>query len=287
MRRRTLLSLLVAGASAAVRAGGAPTTLLYPLHDESRVLLWRYHEALVRQALQRSGAGYEIAESRQPMTQSRVLRELADASGSVDLAWTMTSIEREALLQPVRVPVDRGLIGFRLAFVRPEHVDRWQSVRTLEDLRPYVAGQGLDWPDTEILRANGLTVRGASRYTALFDMLRLGRVDYFPRAAFEIDGEIASGMAAGLVVEPHVLLRYPAASYLFVRRDRPELAADLQRGLDAMVADGSFARLFQQHFGDLIRRHRLLQRTRILLNNPLLPPQTPLHKAGYWLLVDG
>ncbi|MFG6487990.1 substrate-binding periplasmic protein [Roseateles sp. BYS78W] len=286
MRRRHLLSLLAVGASPDARPGTAASQVVYPLHDQSGLTQWRYHEELLRQALRRSGAAYEIAESTAPMTQARVLRELANGAGSLDLAWTMTSIEREALLKPVRVPVERGLIGFRLAFVRPEHVDRWKALRSVQELRRYVAGQGMDWPDTEILRANGLPVQGVPRHTTLFEMLRMGRIDYFPRSAFEIDGEVESGMAQGLVIEPHVLLRYPAASYLFVRRGREQLAADLQRGLDAMVADGSFVRLFQQHFGDLIRRHRLRQRTQIVLNNPLLPPETPLHKPGYWFVLD-
>ncbi|MFG6456485.1 substrate-binding periplasmic protein [Roseateles sp. BYS96W] len=286
MQRRQLLSLLVLGAGSSVAATPRQPALIYPLHDAAGQQQWRYHEDLVRLALQRSGTSYGIVESTVPMTQARVLRELADGTGRLDLAWTMTSVEREALLQPVRVPVERGLIGFRLALVRPEHVDRWKDVTALRGLRPYVAGQGQDWPDTEILRTNGLKVSTSQQYTALFDMLRAGRIDYFPRSAFEIDGEIDSGIAHGLVIEPHVLLRYPAASYLFVRRDRPTLAADLQRGLDLMVADGSFARLFQQHFGDLIRRHRLRQRAQIVLRNPLLPAATPLDKPGYWFMLD-
>lgn len=285
MKRRHLLSLLVAGVSPEARAGSS-ARLVYPLHDTSSQAQWRYHEQLLRLALRRSGSAYEIAESSVPMTQARVLRELADPQGRLDLAWTMTSAEREALLQPVRVPVERGLIGYRLALVRPEHADRWKEVRSIADLSRYVAGQGQDWPDMEILRANGLNVQGVPRHTTLFDMLRLGRIDYFPRSAFEIDGELESGLAEGLVIEPHVLLRYPAASYLFVRRGREQLAAHLQRGLDAMVADGSFAQLFQQHFGDLIRRHGLRQRTQIVLHNPLLPPETPLHKPGYWFVLD-
>lgn len=285
MRRRHLLSLLVAAVSPEAGSAGS-ARLIYPLHDSSSLVQWRYHEELLRQALRRSGLAYEIAESKVPMTQARVLRELADRKGGLDLAWTMTSVEREALLLPVRVPVERGLIGFRLALVRPEHADRWKEVRNIADLSRYVAGQGQDWPDTEILRANGLSVQGVPRHTALFEMLRLGRIDYFPRSAFEIDGEIESGLAEGLVIEPHVLLRYPAASYLFVRRDREPLAVELQRALDAMVADGSFARLFQQHFGDLIRRHNLRQRTQIVLHNPLLPPETPLNRPGYWFILD-
>lgn len=281
MRRRPLLLALLA----APVAGAGTQRLVYPMHDPGRVAQWRYLQAVMKLAIQRSGADYEVVESSLPMTQARAIREMADGSGRLDLAWTMTSLEREAQLLPVRVPLDRGMIGWRIAFVRPEDVDRWRDVRRPDELAHYVAGQGHDWPDTDILRANGLPVHGASRYEALFDMLRLGRIDYFPRAVFEIDDEADSELAHDLVIEPHVLLRYPAASYLFVRPDQPLVAAHLQRGLDAAVEDGSFAQLFQQHFGELIHRHRLMHRQALLLKNPLLPPSTPLQKSAYWLVV--
>jgi len=285
MRRRALLCLLAAGSAHAASAQPAP--LVYPLHDPGRIPQWHYLQDVLKLAIARSGADYELLESSMPMTQARVVRELADRSGRVDLAWTMTSIEREAQLLPVRVPMDRGLIGCRIAFVRGEDAERWRDLRELNELARYVAGQGQDWPDTAILRANGLPVQGISRYESLFDMLRLRRIDYFPRAVFEIDDEASTPLAHDLVIEPHILLRYPAASYLFVRPDRPGLAAELQRGLDAATADGSLARLFQQYFGDLLRRHQVARRRQLLLKNPLLPPETPLHKPAYWLVIDG
>lgn len=281
-RRPLLLTALAAPALAQARR-----RIVYPQHDAGRTPIWNYLQQVLQLAIERSGVAYELVESREFMTQARVVRELADASGRLDLGWTMTSIEREAQLLPVRVPLDRGLIGWRIAFVRSADAQRWAGVRSLDDLRRYVAVQGHDWPDTEILRTNGLPVREGNRYEALLDMLRLGRADYFPRALFEIDDEAASGLAQDLVIEPHVLLRYPAASYLFVRPDQPALAADLQRGLEAAVADGSLKRLFDKRFGDLLQRHQVAKRVQLRLNNPLLPPATPLDKPAYWLVMGG
>lgn len=285
MRRRPLLFMLAAGAGAAAPPRSA--TLVYPQHDPGRLPAWHYMQQVIKLAITRGGGNYELAESPLPMTQARVVRELSEPNGRIDLAWIMTSIEREAQLLPVRVPMDRGLIGCRIAFVRAEDADRWRELRDLDELARYTAGQGQDWPDTAILRSNGLPVQGISRYEALFDMLRLRRIDYFPRAVFEIDDEAATPLAQGLVIEPHVLLRYSAASYLFVRPDRPQLAAELQRGMDAAATDGSLARLFQKYFGDLLHRHHLARRRQLMLKNPLLPPGTPLHKPAYWLVIDG
>lgn len=283
MRRRPLLLMLAAGAAAAGPGG----TVVYPRHDAGRVPQWQYLIDVMKLAIQHSGVPYDLVESRRAMVQSRVMRELAEGLGDPDIGWTMTSPEREAELLPIRVPVDRGLIGCRLAFVRAADAQRWRDVRRLADLAPYSAGQGHDWPDTDILRANGLQVQTASRYEALFDMLRLGRIDYFPRSVIEIGDEAATPLAHGLAIEPHVLLRYPAASYLFVRPNRRQLAADLERGLEAAVADDSFQRLFQRHFGDLIARHRLSQRRTLTLGNPLLPAATPLQRQALWLVLGG
>ena len=282
MKRRPLL---LAFAAAAAHGGERP--LVYPMHDAGREPQWRYLHALMKLAAEHSGTDYEFLESQERMTQARVVRELAGGTGRVDLAWTMTSIEREALMLPVRIPVDRGLIGHRIAFVRREHAERWAGLTSIEQLKRYTAGQGHDWPDTDILRANGLPVQTATRYEQLFDMLRRGRVDYFPRAVFEVDDEASGALGQNLVIEPHVLIRYPTASYLFVRPDRPQLAADLTRGLEAAVADGSMQRLFQSHFGDLIARHRLAQRVQFTLRNPVLPPATPLYRPALWLVLGG
>jgi len=282
MKRRPLLLAL-----ATPSLGAAAQTLVYPMRDPDRLPMWVYLQAVLKLAVDRSGTGYELVSSHLPMTQGRAIKELSHAGGRLDLAWMMTSVERESHMLPVRVPMDRGLIGCRVAFVRRADVDRWKHVRILADLRPYVAGQGHDWPDTEILRANGLTVNGLSRYEALFEVLRLGRIDYFPRAVFELDDEATTAAAHGLVVEPHVMLRYPTASYLFVRVDRPQLAADLHRGLDAAIADGSFGRLFERSFGEALRRHRVSRRVHLQLKNPLLPVETPLQNPAYWLVVGG
>jgi hypothetical protein len=63
---------------------------------------------------------------------------------------------------------------------------KFTKVKTLDDLRQLQAGQGHDWPDTEILRFNGLNVQVSASYESLFTMLRAQRFDYFPRSIIEI-----------------------------------------------------------------------------------------------------
>lgn len=286
-RRHLLLSGLgaglVAGPGTALRAQPLePPLVTYPRHLPQQDSQIRYFVELLRLALARSGTSYQLQPTRSEMVQSRALLEMTGEAPAIDVFWTMTDRQREASLLPVRIPIERGLIGWRLALVRRVDRERFSHVRDLADLAQHTAGQMHDWPDTEILRANRLPVFASTHYQGLFQMLARGRFDYFPRSIFEIDAELAAYPDLELAIDPHLLLHYPAALYLFVRPGRPRLAADLARGMEALTSDGTLERLAQQQFGALMRRHRLDQRRVITLKNPLLPPETPLARKALW-----
>jgi hypothetical protein len=82
--------------------------------------------------------------------------------------------------------------------------------------------------------------------------------------------------------KPTLALHYPTAMYFFVSKQRPELAADIRKGLDIALRDGSFEALFLQNFGEVLKRSRLDKRRVFELKNPLLPPETPLGDARLW-----
>ena len=292
------LSLLPDRAAAARPAAGAqlaaappeqpePTTVVYPRHLPQQDRQVDYFISLLHAALQRSGVRYALVQTQPEMVQSRALLEMASNDPGIDVFWTMTDPQREKSLLPIRVPLDRGLIGWRLCLTRAADRDRLRDVRDLKDLTRLTAGQMHDWPDTAVLRANGLPVQVSTHYQGLFQMLSTGRFDYFPRSIFEIDAELASFPDQKLVIDPYLLLHYPAALYMFVRPGRPRLAADLTRGMNALVADGTFERLSRQIFGDLLQRHRIDQRRVLRLRNPLLPPQTPLDRKALWWPLPG
>lgn len=113
-------------------------------------------------------------------------------------------------------------------------------------------------------------------------MLQAQRFDYFPRSVIEIWDELEHPRAKQLVVDPHVLLHYPTAMYFFFSRKRPELAETVRIGMEKAIADGSFERLFQQHFAASLQRAQLDQRQLIELHNPLLPSATPLQRRELW-----
>lgn len=283
LRRRPLLALpLLMAASPLAAQPGDPVRL--PRHISMPDPQLGYVRRIVDLALGRVGSKLEVRPVDLEMTQGRTLIELAGGNSPIDLMWTMTDTQREGSgLLPVRIPIDRGLLGWRLLLVRRSELAQWRRVRSLADLRSRLAGQGHDWPDTTILRANGLQVGTSSGYDALFRMLSAGRVDYFPRSILEIDAELAGGRHPDLAIAPDLMLRYPTAAYLFISPRRPDLAAELKQGLESAVADGTFQRLHREFFGHLIKAHPVPPDRVLHLSNPLLPPETPVNRRELWL----
>lgn len=241
-----------------------------------------YPVRLLELALKKSGTDYDLRSHPRPMPQGAALGRLASGSG-INVVWSMTSKDREEQLLPIRIPIDKGLFGYRIAFVREQNRGIISNVKGLDELRAFVAGQGHDWPDTDILQGNGLKVMTSTAYEGLFVMLQAGRFDYFPRSILEIWDEAAVAGRQQLVVEDKVLLYYPTAVYYFVNKKDVVLANAIESGLNRAMADGSFDALFYERFGDVIKRANLRGRVAIALTNPLLPAATPLSRRALWL----
>lgn len=256
-------------------------TLRYPRRADGDEFRSVYALAQLQLALDKAGSPLRLEPSQYSMEQERALVNL-EHNDRLDVAWSMTSIEREQRLLPVRIPLDKGLFGWRIALLPKDRAQLLRDVRSLEQLRQFTAGQGHDWPDSEILRSHALPLRVSSSYGSLFRMLQAQRFDYFPRSVIELWGELEHPRAKQLVVDPHVLLHYPTAMYFFFSPKRPDLAETVRAGMEKAIADGSFERLFQQHFAASLQRAQLDQRQLIELHNPLLPSTTPLHRRELW-----
>lgn len=246
--------------------------------DDSRM---EYPLRVLALALQKSGAAHVISPSDRPLPQGAAVARIANGKG-VNLMWSMTSEEREAQLLPVRIPIDKGLFGYRIGFIRQENKDLLAAVTHTKDLSAITIGQGHDWPDTHILQSNGLQVATSTTGNGLLTMLRGGRFDYFPRSVLEIWEEVAPAARQRLMVDEHLLLHYPTAVYFFVNKKETALAEALDTGLRKAIADGSFDATFYEFFGSVIKRAKLRERVTIRLHNPSLPAATPLADKRLW-----
>lgn len=240
-----------------------------------------YPIELLKLALAKSERDYIAKPSKFDQPQWRTLRHL-QMGKDMDVVWTLSSPERENELLPIRIPIDRGLIGWRLLLIADSDAQRFANIETAEQLKAIRSGQGHDWPDYPILQDNGFKVSPSSSYEGLFHMLTRGRIGYFPRSLTEIQPELDAHPTMGLMIAPKWVLYYPAPLYFFVRRDNTELARAIEQGLETAIRDGSMRKLFEQHFSQAIARAQLQQRTVVRLHNPLLTHETPLARSELW-----
>jgi len=225
----------------------------------------------------------QLQANSMPMQQGRAILELT-LERNVDVVWTVTSQVREKKLLPIRIPLIKGLLGYRIAIIRAADKEKFAEVTSIETLKKFTAGQGHDWPDTKILAANQIDVVTSSTYDGLFSMLESKRFDFFPRGVTEAWQELAMQGNPKLIVEDNILLYYPSPIYFFVNKRNKELASRIERGLKLSIDDGSFDQLFYSDpdHKRMFASVNIEQRNIITLQNPLLSPLTPLGNKELW-----
>ncbi|GAA3917511.1 transporter substrate-binding domain-containing protein [Litoribacillus peritrichatus] len=258
--------------------------IIYPKPESSFDERTRYPVKMLHLAIRKAGQNLVIKPSNKLMTQGRALLQLSKGL-DVDVVWTMTSKEREAMLEPIRIPIYKGLIGWRLFLIEQSYEDAFFQAETTFDLKSYRLIQGHDWPDTEILRSNGFDVVGAPYYSTIFDMVVGGRADLFPRSIVEIWDEARIQASKRIVVESNHLVRYPTAFYFFVNKDDRALKKLLEDGLLKAIKDGSFDQMFYEQHQQYLDQADLTNRIIHDLDNPLLPALTPLENKNYWFSI--
>jgi hypothetical protein len=239
-----------------------------------------YPLLLLEAALAASGTGW-AAQPADRMTDARALIELTAPDALVDVVLGMPNAERVQRLRLVPVPLYLGLFGWRVLVVRKGQAQRWRGLRSLQDLRALQLLQGSDWPDTEILRGNGLQVITASRVPDLYERLARGEADAFPRGITEAWGEV-NGQVQGFEVVPDLALHYRSDLCFFVRRDDAPLADALTRGLHALHRSRDLHRALLAQHGKDLRQSELPRRRVIELANPSLPAAVRDLPAAWW-----
>ncbi len=256
--RALLLAALTAGmahsatmAQAADVAQAAPLLVVVPAPSASARQYAAYFPQLLALALDKtriSDGPYEIRSFPSPLSSPRQAVEVRD-HGVINLMWDGSNKQRETQLLPIRISLLHELNDYRVFLIRRDETARFAAIATLDQLRALRAGAGVNWPSTDILRANGLPVVTSIAYEYLFPMLRAKRFDYMPRGIVEAWYEQRAHADEGLVVESSIVLHYPVPFYFFVSRDNPVLAARVERGLRIAQRDGSFERLFDSFPG--------------------------------------
>jgi hypothetical protein len=229
---------------------------------------------------------FALREATLPMTELRALDELEAGRGTVTVLVHGNVADYEQRLLPIRFPLDKGLLGYRVFLIRGEMQSKLDLVGGLDDLRRYSVGQGRDWGDVTILRAAGLKVVEGASYKGLFSMLAAGRFQLFSRSVVEVGEELARERPdhPELAIERHLMLYYPITRYFYVTRSHAgdALARRISEGLERMLKNGQFDRMFEDFKSPFERQIGLRNRLLIRVANPLQTPETPLNRSELW-----
>lgn len=246
---------------------------------------FQYHIELLKMALDKTAADYPEASLQftEQVTQGRGLKMLEQ--GEVDVAFLASSKQREQTFIPVKIPLLKGLLGYRLLLIHQDNQQKFLQVKNTHDLgESFVAGFGSHWADIDVLRHNALPTQDIGTASSLHRMLHAKRFDYFPRGINEVwqEQQRISSKLPELMIEPNIALVYNLPVYVFVNKELPELAERIEKGLNKATDDLSFQELFLKYYSDSILKARLSERQIIYLDNQDYPQTEPID-TSWWL----
>lgn len=267
----------------------SPMAYIYHGPETANDKRYEFEWTLLKEALEitRSSYGnYVLKPSKYQMNGLRRDLELEKDSGILTVILGIGTEEREKNLLPVRIPLDKGLLGYRIFIINKANQSNFLQINTLKDLQKYKVGQQLGWGDIEVWKANGFKVETVNNYEGLFNVLLSGRYDIFPRGILEAENEINSRKAKmpDLAIEKKLMVYYPWPRYFFFSKSNEgrKLAERVEKGLMKLIETGKYEKIFQQYNGDIIKKISLEKRKIIELKNPLLSDKTPLDNKKLW-----
>ena len=262
------------------------TTVIYPRFQSDKDTRDIDAVELLETALQKTVEQYgpfKCRPSGLPMKEERYRTEVKDGK-LVNVIWSSVTKELEKELLPIRIPIRKGLLGYRIFLINKNNKDKFAAIQNIEELKQLSLIQGHDWNDIKIFRQMGFNVTPIKGYETMFKLIDSGRYDYFSRGVYEAitEYETRRKELPNLFVEEHILLYYPWPKYFFVSRKNPELAERIDAGLNIMIQDGSFDKIFKKYHQDTIQKANLKNRKLFKIKNPLLPETAPISRKELW-----
>lgn len=247
--------------------------------------IYEYRWKLLELALSHTQATahpFKLVAYADDVTQNRGMQLLQ--SGAIDVIALGTNTERESRMLPIKIDILRGIVGFRLFVIRATDQARIAHMDEPTLRKQLTFGLNSQWADLPIMRANGFTVETSSSYENLFSMLVAGRFDAFPRGLNEANRELDERKQSypQLAVEQTKALFFPYPVYFWVSKDNTALAQQIERGLKASLADGSFRKLFESYHAAEIAMLAKEKRQVIRIANPILPADTAEPDTRWW-----
>jgi len=270
-----------------LKAGESVPTLMFPPKFKGKTPAEEYSYKLLQLVLLKSEDRYGPCEARLlklNLPIRRVERYLESKKHVEVINFTVTQA-RDRRFMPVKIPIDKGLMGMRLSFIRKGDQERFSNIKDIKQLKVLVAGQGEYWKDVDILRFAGLKVIENHAAEPLPNMLAHNRFDYIPRGALQLIPELKIYEHLPIEVEKSFVISYPSFSAYYVHKDNKTLAERLEYGLIQAFEDGSFEQFFSTHPETVAALNKIQLETRrqFKICNPFAPAWVPTHIDKYWI----
>ena len=240
-----------------------------------------YYTELVRLALEKTRADFGDYQLQTVANETTELRTRADLIQNkypnyiVELAYE-DSLTQSGELTFINIPIDGGIVGYRVCFVNPGIKAQLNASTSLNDLRQYTIGQGIGWADTSILRANGFKVVEVGDFNNIAKMVAAGRVDLYCRGANQLQVETEEFKSIEhLTYDETFVLAYPLPRFFYFNRQSQEAKQRIEAGLQRAYKDGSMRALWQQHYAAKVSFANLGKRKIWRLENPLIQNLAP------------
>ncbi len=279
-----LLILLMAGGSS---AQAYSDTVLVNRPESLNDKRYDYPHDLLQLVLDETQADYQkstVKYATHIMNRERLLIALKEGdevhvvAEAPKAAWV-----NELLL--VRIPIRKGIQGYRLFFINKQDQATLSALKTFEEFKALATGSGRGWSTTRVLREAGFNVVVGNNYEGLFTMLERGRFQTFGRGVNEIEAEYLAQKEAhpNLAIDTELVLHIPLPTYFFISPKRPDLKKRIEQGLWRLIKSGKFEAYFLAQHQALIDKFRLKERRSFSIPNPNLSKADPLDNAELWL----
>jgi hypothetical protein len=244
---------------------------------------YQYVEVLLSKILEKADVTSKVVQAKSEFSRDRLLQELIKGDNIHVMAEAPKPGWEDRLL-PIRIPIRKGIQGYRLFLINALDQKAIAEVETLEDFMRFPTGSGAQWSTRRVMENAGFQVVTSEDYNTLFTMLKLRRFITFGRGINEVFNEQESfvGQNENLVVDQSLCLFIPLPTYFFVSPAHPELAQQIEIGLERMIEDGSFDEHFLSYHQADIERAKLADRKIFNITNPNLSEHTPLNARSYW-----
>lgn len=221
------------------------------------------------------------------MTRSRIFHELKKGN-LLNVVAGAPQKEWDSNLIAVPIPIRKGLQGFRVFIIKDKNREKLVQVDSLQSLKALHTGSGNGWSTRLAMEQAGFVVVTANGYESLFSMLSKQRFTTFGRGINEAYKEVESHLALypDLVVDNHILLEIPLATYFYVSPSFPEIADRIRVGLLRLIESGEFDQFFFQKYCSDILKANMSERMLFKIDNPQVSQKRMTSLVGEGFLLD-